>query len=123
MTRTVVLRLRFHDFEKATRSRSLTDPTDSTETILAVARGLLEEAMPLIRDRGCTLIGLSLTNMSSHGAVQLAFDFGTADRAEAHAAELDVAVDALRGRFGRDAITRGTLVHRQHGDDAPMLPD
>ena len=119
LTRTVVLRLRFDDFERVTRSRSLREPTDSTETVLAVARGLLEEAMPLIRDRGCTLIGLSLTNLADHGAVQLALPFDGDD----HAADLDVAVDALRTRFGRAAVTRGALVHRPLGADAPMLPD
>ncbi len=119
LTRTVVLRLRFHDFERVTRSRSLPDPTDSTETVLAVARGLLDEAMPLIRERGCTLIGLSLTNLADHGAVQLTLPFDGDD----HAADLDIAVDALRGRFGRNAVTRGALVNRHHGADAPMLPD
>ncbi|GEE00686.1 DNA polymerase IV [Gordonia spumicola] len=119
LTRTVVLRLRFHDFEKVTRSRSLREPTDSTEAVLAVARGLLDDAMPLIRERGCTLIGLSLTNLDDHGAVQLALPFDGDD----HASDLDIAVDSLRGRFGRDAVTRAALVNRHHGDDAPMLPD
>ncbi|GAA4670266.1 DNA polymerase IV [Gordonia humi] len=119
LTRTIVLRLRFHDFDAVTRSRSMHDPTDSTEVILAVARGLLDEAMPMIRERGCTLIGLSLGNLEDHGAVQLALSFDRPD----HTADLDVAVDALRGRFGRNAITRGALVHRDHGADAPMLPD
>ncbi|MCF8589005.1 DNA polymerase IV [Gordonia liuliyuniae] len=119
LAQTVVLRLRFHDFASITRTRSLHDPTDSTETVLAVARGLLDEAMPLIRDRGCTLIGLSLTNLHDHGAVQLSLPFDGDD----HAADLDVAVDGLRVKFGRDAVTRGALVGRHHGHDAPMLPD
>ncbi|WP_341258480.1 DNA polymerase IV [Gordonia malaquae] len=119
LTRTVVLRLRFQDFDAVTRSRSLPDPTDSTETILAVARGLLDDAMPIVRERGCTLIGLSLTNLADHGAVQLTLPFDGDD----HAAALDVAVDSLRGKFGRDAVTRGALINRHHGDDAPMLPD
>ncbi|MGB3303574.1 MAG: DNA polymerase IV [Gordonia sp. (in: high G+C Gram-positive bacteria)] len=119
LTRTMVLRLRFHDFERVTRSRSLLEPTDGTETILAVARGLLDEAMPLIRERGCTLIGLSLTNLSDHGAVQLAIPFGGDD----HAGELDVAIDSLRNRYGKGAVTRGVLVGRRALPDTPMLPD
>ncbi|EGD54516.1 DNA polymerase IV [Gordonia neofelifaecis] len=119
LTRTVVLRLRFHDFDRVTRSRSLFEPTDRTEVILAVGRGLLEEAMPLIRERGCTLIGLSLTNLADHGAVQLAIPFDGDD----HGGELDVAIDSLRSRFGRGAVTRGVLVGRRDVSDMPMLPD
>lgn len=119
LTRTIVLRLRFHDFERVTRSRTLFEPTDGTEPILAVARGLLDEAMPLIRERGCTLIGLSLTNLSDHSAVQLAIPFDGDD----HAGELDVAIDSLRTRFGRGAVQRGVLVGRRAMPDTPMLPD
>ncbi|MFW0783417.1 DNA polymerase IV [Gordonia sp. CPCC 206044] len=116
--RTVVLRLRFDDFGRATRSRSFLESTDRTDMIMAVARGLLDDAMPLIRDRGCTLIGLSLTNLDDHDSIQLTLPF-EAD----HGAELDIAMDQLRDRFGRDAVTRAVLVGRHHGDDAPMLPD
>ncbi|GAB11356.1 DNA polymerase IV [Gordonia araii NBRC 100433] len=118
LCRTMVLRLRFDDFERVTRSRSIGEPTDSTAVVLAVARGLFEEALPLIRERGCTLVGLSLTNLCSYDAVQLVLPFE-----EDHDAELDVAIDDLRTRYGRDAVTRGRLVGRHHGDDAPMLPD
>ncbi|MBM7368771.1 DNA polymerase IV [Gordonia hydrophobica] len=119
LTRTIVLRLRFQDFERVTRSRTLFEPTDGTETILAVGRGLLDEAMPLIRERGCTLIGLSLTNLSDHSAVQLAIPFDGDD----HAGELDVAIDSLRTRYGKGAVTRGVLVGRRAMPDTPMLPD
>ena len=39
--RTVVLRLRFHDFSRITRSHTLARPSDATDAILATARGLL----------------------------------------------------------------------------------
>src|SRR4051794_6657113 len=39
--RTVVLRLRFDDFSRATRSRTLVEATAQTQRILATARGLL----------------------------------------------------------------------------------
>ena len=119
VTRTVELRLRFDDFTSVTRSRSLREPTDRTATILATARGLLDEAVPLIRERGCTLIGLSLANLENHGSVQLALPFDGGE----HETDLDLAVDALRGKFGRAAVTRGTLLHRPLGPDAPMLAE
>ncbi|WP_019202179.1 DNA polymerase IV [Tsukamurella sp. 1534] len=119
VTRTVELRLRFDDFTSVSRSRSLREPTDETRIILVAARRLLAEAMPLLRDRGCTLIGLSLANLENHGAVQLSLPF---DRDE-HGPDLDLALDSLRTRFGRAAVTRGALLHRPLGPDAPMLTE
>ena len=52
--RTVTLRLRFHDFTRATRSHSMPAPTAATATILPVARLLLSAALPMIADRGIT---------------------------------------------------------------------
>ncbi|GAA1483072.1 DNA polymerase IV [Gordonia sinesedis] len=116
--RTVILRLRFDDFARATRSRSMAEATDRTDVIMSSARGLLADALPLIHDRGCTLVGLSLTNLDDRDSVQLTLPFD-----DDHGADLDRTMDSLRTRFGRDAVTRAVLVGRDHGDDAPMLPD
>lgn len=116
--RTVVLRLRFDDFARATRSRTLIEATDRTDAIMIAARGLLADAMPVIRDRGCTLVGLSLTNLDDHDCIQLTLPFE-----RDHGAALDTTMDSLRERFGRDSVTRAVLINRHHGDDAPMLPD
>ncbi len=63
--RTVVLRLRFDDFTRATRSHTMPEPTSHTLTILTTARGLLVAAMPLIRQQGITLIGVTLGNLDA----------------------------------------------------------
>lgn len=127
--RTVALRLRFDDFTRATRSRTLPEPTDRTDIVMATARGLLAEAMPTIRDRGCTLLGLSLTNLDPRDSIQLTLPFDT-DRVAGSVSSgpgvgvrLDTTMDLLRERFGRDSVTRAVLIGRDHGDDAPMLPD
>src|SRR3954466_8056740 len=52
--RTVVLRLRFDDFSRATRSRTLSEATARTRTILDTARELVGAAMPTIEQRGLT---------------------------------------------------------------------
>jgi len=65
--RTVVLRLRFADFTRATRSHTMPDATAAPEPLLAVARGLLAAATPLIEHRGLTLLGLSVTNLVDTG--------------------------------------------------------
>ena len=114
--RTVVLRMRFEDFSRATRSYTMPEATDQTPTILQTANGLLRASMPLIERRGLTLIGIALTNLSDAGAVQLVLPF---DRTR----DLDAVVDRVRDRFGSKAITRGVLVGRDPGIWVPMLPD
>ncbi|MBV9819658.1 MAG: DNA polymerase IV [Solirubrobacterales bacterium] len=114
--RTVVLRLRFADYARATRSHTIAEATARTATLLAVARGLLRDAGELIARRGLTLIGISLTNLCDRDAIQLALPF---DRASG----LDSALDELRDRFGTGAITRGAHVGREPEDWVPLLPD
>jgi DNA polymerase IV len=118
LCRTVVLRLRFGDYTRATRSRTLPEATAHTETILAAARRLLRAAMPLVQAQGITLIGVSLSNLSDDGAVQLALPLGP-NGADA----LDAALDDVRDRFGSVAITRAVNVGRDPGIVAPQLPD
>ncbi|MEX1134610.1 MAG: DNA polymerase IV, partial [Acidimicrobiia bacterium] len=86
--RTVVLRLRFADFSRATRSHTFPRATAHTQTILVALRGLLADAMPIIRDQGLTLIGIALANLDDDDAVQLALPF---DREAGNA--LDHALD------------------------------
>ncbi|SIR99912.1 DNA polymerase IV [Williamsia sterculiae] len=116
--RTVVLRLRFDDFTRATRSHTLFEATDRTDVLMTAGRGLLADASPLISERGCTLIGLSLTNLGDTLSVQLALPFE-----EHHREELDIAMDGLRDRFGSSALTRAVLLGRDDGMQVPMLPD
>ena len=79
--RTVVLRLRFDDFTRATRSHTFPEATADTVTLLAAERALLVAALPMIRDQGITLIGISFTNLQNDGAIQLALPFdGWEDR-------------------------------------------
>lgn len=114
--RTIVLRLRFDDYTRATRSRTLAEATTRTATILSVARGLLHATGTLIAKRGLTLIGVALTSLCDDGAIQLALPF---DRS----AGLDRAVDTVRERFGSAAIARGALVGSDPGPWVPLLPD
>jgi DNA polymerase IV len=116
--RTVVLRLRFDDFSRATRSHTLFYATAHTETILAVARGLLAAETATIARRGLTLIGISVTNLDDRGAVQLVLPF------ERRAGEsVDAAIDEIRRRYGSSAITRAVLLGRGTGLMVPLLPD
>jgi DNA polymerase-4 len=116
--RTVVLRLRFDDFSRATRSHTLAQATAETETILAAARTLLRAAMPTIERQGITLVGVAVSNLSSAGAIQLPLPL------DQHCANaLDTALDDVRDRFGSAAITRAVLLGRDPGISVPLLPD
>jgi DNA polymerase-4 len=116
--RTVVLRLRFDDLSRATRSRTLPEPTAQTATILFTARALVMEATPMIESQGITLVGVSLTNLWDDAAIQLALPFE-----RRHPDALDAALDGLRDRFGTAAITRAVLLGRNPGIEVPLLPD
>jgi DNA polymerase-4 len=116
--RTVVLRLRFDDFTRVTRSHTLPGPTAHTATILATARTLLVAAHPIIREQGVTLVGLAITNLADDRPLQLMLPFdhqaGTA---------LDTALDEVREKFGSSAVSRAVLLGRDPGFTVPLLPD
>jgi DNA polymerase IV len=116
--RTVVLRLRFDDFSRATRSHTLVRATARTQQILATARELLTTAMPMIERQGLTLVGVALGNLDDDGTIQLELPFDLRP-----AGDLDATVDKVRDRFGSAAITRAVLLGRDQGLSVPLLPD
>jgi DNA polymerase-4 len=106
--RTVTLRLRFGDYSRATRSLTLGQATSTMRTVLVAAKALLDGARPLIGERGLTLIGVAVTDVSMPRAgVQLPLALGGRDDTA-----LDAAVDRARDRFGAKAVTRASLVRR-----------
>ncbi|MPY99066.1 MAG: DNA polymerase IV [Actinophytocola sp.] len=136
--RTVVLRLRFDDYTRASRSHTLAAPTARTSLVLATARHLLREAMPRIDQQGLTLIGVAVANLSDEASAQLELPLwtesgtrsGAARRADSRGRanarvqiDLDPVLDDVRERFGTEAITRGTLLGRSPGVAMPTLPD
>jgi DNA polymerase-4 len=116
--RTVVLRLRFGDFSRATRSHTLPRPTAHTQTILLTARWLLSAALPEIERRGLTLVGVAVANLEDGDVLQLVLPL---DRYSG--AALDAALDEVRRRFGSTAVTRAVLLGREQGLQVPLLPD
>ncbi|BDX29726.1 DNA polymerase IV [Mycobacterium antarcticum] len=127
--RTVVLRLRFNDFSRVTRSHTLPRATASTDAILSAARELVATAAPLIAERGLTLVGFAVSNIDRDGAQQLELPFDgsvASARPVAAAADLlaiDSAMDEVRQRFGNAAVMRGVLLGRDPGLEMPMLPE
>jgi DNA polymerase-4 len=116
--RTVVLHLRFGDFTKATRSRTVRFPTDRTAVLLAVARGLLIAAQPEIHERGITLIGVSLSQLGRADSMppELPIDWDDGAR-------LDTVLDEVRDRFGSSSVARAAQLGRDPGWSTPLLPE
>ncbi|MFE4727717.1 DNA polymerase IV [Microbacterium sp. NPDC056736] len=116
--RTVVLRLRYGDFAKATRSHTVRSPTDRTAVLLAVARALLAGSQPEIDERGITLIGVALSQLGRADSIppELPIDWDDGAR-------LDVALDAVRTRFGAGSVSRATQLGRDPGWSTPLLPE
>src|SRR5919109_1246466 len=113
--RTVVLRLRFDDFSRATRSHTLPYSTANTHAILTTARGLLTLAVPMIESRGITLVGVAVSNLGDCRQLALPFD--------PHSDALDAAVDEVRDRYGAEAVLRAVLLGRRRELVVPLLPD
>jgi DNA polymerase-4 len=118
VARTVTLRLRFDDLTRATRSHTLHESTTDTVTLLTAGRSLLHDALPIIEERGITLIGITFSNLSNDDAIQLALPFG-----KAPAAAMDTTLDHVQERFGSKSLTRGVLLGRRDGLQVPLLPD
>ena len=116
--RTVVLRLRFADFTRVTRSHTLPRPTAHTQTLLDALHRLHEKAAAEIGPRGLTLIGVAVANLDDDGSRQLELPFDVNA-----GAELDTALDRVRDRFGSSALTRASLLGRRQGPTVPLLPD
>ena len=116
--RTVVLRLRFDDFSRATRSLTFARPTAESQSILAAVRELVVTAWPEIRNRGLTLLGIAVTNLDDERTLQLELPFW-----EPGWTALDAALDEVRRRYGADAVRRGVLLGRDTGIAMPLLPD
>ena len=117
--RTVVLRVRFGDFTRASRSVTLAHPTQDNAPVLAALRRLLADTMPLVRAKGITLIGIAVTNLEdARAGVQLALKLPPPPPPG-----LDLVLDEIRDRYGTEAITRAVLVGRDPGISVPLLPD
>jgi DNA polymerase-4 len=116
--RTVIVRLRFEDFSRITRSHTLVRATWDTAAVLGTARALLAGVAPLIRESGLTLLGISLTNLEDADALQLELPFAARD-----VGRLDPALDAIREKFGKQAVQRAVLLGKDPGWIPPMLPD
>jgi DNA polymerase-4 len=107
LAKTVAMKLRHDDFRTVTRRRTLEMATDLDAEIYRVARELFRSAFAEVRkrDRGVRLIGVAATNLGTAAEEDL---FEAPERTRLR--QLTVAVDKVRGKFGFDAVTPGSLL-------------
>ena len=101
--RTVVLKLRYANFQTITRSRTLPLPTDEATQLHAEASAMLD-ALRLERVR-VRLIGLGTSNLVPADASR---QLGLME--DDRWGVLERAADVARNRFGDEAVTRGALL-------------
>ena len=101
---TVTLKLKTDDFKIRTRARSLPAPTQLAARIFAAGRDLLRHEVGAARFR---LIGIGLSHLEETLGDDLA------DLIDARTAKAEHAVDALRAKFGRDAVVKGLAVEEE----------
>jgi DNA polymerase-4 len=100
--RVVTLKLRTTDFRILTRRRTIPVPTQTAKTLFAVGRELLAREAT---GRPYRLIGIGMAELVEAGAIEDDFFAGAERRALAG----EKTLDALRARFGVDAVTSGRI--------------
>jgi len=106
VARTVELKVRTSDFNTLTRSRTLDGPTDVAREIYRTARELY--AGVDLRGLPVRLVGVRAQNLSERSgqAEQLTLEVASSDRPDQQR-EAELALDAVRSRFGSRAIGLG----------------
>jgi DNA polymerase-4 len=100
--RTVTLKLKRKDFQLVTRRHALTDPTQLTDRIYRAARDLFDHAGTSGPFR---LIGVGISDLAPEDQADLAQDL--LDPGATRRAAAERATDAIRAKFGAEAIIKG----------------
>jgi DNA polymerase-4 len=104
----VTVKIRRGDFATYTRQRHIEPPTQETRVVTAVAQQLLDAWLASQPRAALRLLGVGVSELAP--ASQL--DLFTVDESRRNR-ELDGAVDRIRSRFGRGALTRGSMLSRE----------
>src|SRR5262245_836807 len=122
VARTVKLKVRAGDFATWTRSRTLATPTDLAEAILQAARRLFADRIRLA-GKGVRLLGVGASGLQQSGSGQASL-FPDAAALKTH--RLVAAADAVRERFGEEALKPARLIRprgkKEKSPEASSLP-
>jgi DNA polymerase-4 len=115
--RTVSVRVRFADLRSVTHSVTLPEPISATATLAEIAEDLVCDVLANHpNERTISLLAISVSNLENQSIVQLELPFGFADEGRRPGTKkgrargmVDHAVDAIRGRFGWEAVGYGSV--------------
>ena len=124
--RTVTVRVRFADMRAVTRSVTLDAPISATTMLAEIAEDLVRVALTdHRRERVITLLAVSVSHIGKQSALQLELPLGLPDEKRRPGTRqgvarwsADRAMDAIRERFGRDAIGYAGLDRKRSVPDA-----
>ena len=118
--RTVNLKVRFRDFRTVTRACSLDQPSNSTAEICGAALDLFTNKMPADR-LAVRLLGVGVSRFGEASSRQLSLFAEDDPRPQV---KIDSATDAIRDRFGRAALRRGSsMLHNARHRPQPRPDD
>jgi len=103
-TRSIMLKLRYADFETITRHLGSKEATDADDIIFAGATRLLDRALSG-KGKAVRLLGVGVSNLVGGGKQLNLFD-STSQRSE----HLDRAIDRIRRRYGFGSIQTGSTL-------------
>ena len=111
--RTVVLKLRFHDFSTITRSRTLSDATDIGRRIYDEVSEIYDAvANTTDRDLRIRLVGVRVEQLGEAGGQQALWDDND------DWSEVEDVMDAVSARFGRGTVTQASLLGNNRGRES-----
>jgi DNA polymerase-4 len=99
----ISIKVRRRDFETYTRQKSFSPPTQETRLIVQVATELLDRWLDEQPRAAVRLLGVGVSDLAP--AQQL--DLFT-NRESAEAGKLDETLDRIRGKYGTEAVKRGS---------------
>jgi DNA polymerase IV len=125
--RTVSVRVRFADLRSVTHSVTLPQPVAQTAMLAEIAEDLVRAVLAKHpRERTISLLAISVSNLERRSTIQLELPLGLADEARrpgsrkgAARAQADRAIDAVRDRFGWEAVRYASLA----GGRPASVPD
>jgi DNA polymerase-4 len=125
--RTVSVRVRFADFRSVTRSVTLPAPISATVILAEIAEDLVRSVLADHPDeQTISLLAISVSKLEKHRVVQLELPLGLDDEKRRPGTKkgmarwvVDRAVDAIRDRFGWEAVGYGSLALGA----SPSVPD
>jgi DNA polymerase IV len=115
--RTVTVRVRFADLRSVTRSRTLPAPVSATPILAKIAEELVHSVLAdHPGERTISLLAISVSNLQQHPTIQLELPLGLDDELRRPGSRrgrarwlADRAVDAIRDRFGWEAVGYGPV--------------